>query len=408
MRALLLLLALLPSAPAVVPSSGEPALPGRPAAINAIVGDRSWIERYGAPPTADAPEALRIETHLAWVEQQLRAAPVSHLSSARRVARAHLLDVLHAYTLAGAFPRHSAPQPIRRPRFVDDRGTHCAVAELVRASAGPALVEHVRAAHELDFIRDMHEPALIAWADANGMSMDELAMIQPTYDDGSGVEMPREERCTAHSPPTPLTREQVEPLLPTGPATGLVLACVPDRDGHWTASVRVRVDPGIVVRAHATIVAAGTTARDRALERCVRAQIENTFRVLFPPARYTLAARIEATRTFPIDAWSEAELDEALVAEPAVRLRETRASQLAQCMSTMPGSDPLRLPLLVELNASIRIRWEEMPPTAIEQHGEVGFCVERALTSRPISRVRRPRRLVTVDLMRDGSLQIVR
>lgn len=158
------------------PASAAP--PGD--AINAVVGDASWIAAHGAPPPAGAPETDRIRTHLLHVERALRAAPVDHLDEARRARRGRALDRLHAYALEGRFPRHDSPRG-RTPRFVDHEGRLCAVGDLIATTEGRAAAERVNARHEYDLVLEMHEPALDAWAAENGFTLRELATIQPAY-----------------------------------------------------------------------------------------------------------------------------------------------------------------------------------------------------------------------------------
>src|SRR5262245_12720473 len=77
-----------------------------PAPINAVVGDASWVERYGRLPTDDerALDRERHVVHLEWIERKLRARDVSHLSSEQRAMRARLLDALAEYTRRAEFP----------------------------------------------------------------------------------------------------------------------------------------------------------------------------------------------------------------------------------------------------------------------------------------------------------------
>ena len=46
--------------------------------VNAIIGDRSFIETYSDRPTEYTDEVLRLQTHLSYVEQLLRSTDVSH------------------------------------------------------------------------------------------------------------------------------------------------------------------------------------------------------------------------------------------------------------------------------------------------------------------------------------------
>lgn len=158
------------------------ALAGPPDAppINAVIGDQSWT----APtPPAHAPEATRIRAHLDHVAAALAAAPTDHLTPTQRRRRARALDHLATYAARGRYPRrapHDGHGP-RRPRFIDDRGVHCAVAQLIRHSGHPDLAHALNAHHPYAYITDIHDPALAAWAHTHGLTARELATIQPAY-----------------------------------------------------------------------------------------------------------------------------------------------------------------------------------------------------------------------------------
>jgi len=148
--------------------------------VNAVLGDASFVETFGRPPGPGDAEALRIRTHLLYVERLLRAAGAGPLDETARRHRLDNLDRLHAYALAGAYP--SGDSPIRRlPTFIDDRGRRCAVADLVARSAGSALAAAIGRRFRNAYIGEIDDPAFDAWTAASGLSRTELAMIQPTY-----------------------------------------------------------------------------------------------------------------------------------------------------------------------------------------------------------------------------------
>jgi hypothetical protein len=132
------------------------------------------------PPSA--AEVQRIRTHLARVEQELRARVLPGLTAAQRAARARHLDVLREYHQHGKFPlNHDFPGE-RVPYFVDEHGTHCAMAFLIARDGGGALVARVAATANNARIRDLAGDAeLLAWLDAAGLSVEEAARIQPMY-----------------------------------------------------------------------------------------------------------------------------------------------------------------------------------------------------------------------------------
>jgi len=126
-------------------------------------------------------ERERIEAHLAHVELTLRARDVCHLGSEQRAARAASLDRLRVYREAGVFPRNTRHPDEYLPYFIDDYGTACAVAHLVIASGSGDLAQAVASGENHAYVPDMTTSGLVAWAEASGFTIDELAMIQPSY-----------------------------------------------------------------------------------------------------------------------------------------------------------------------------------------------------------------------------------
>ncbi len=152
--------------------------------INAVIGDESWVQRHGDEPIeGEAGEVERIQTHLRHVVSGLRAGGGGALDVAQRAKRAWLLDELEAYAEAGVFPRRDAGDGhgVRRPRFIDAQGVHCAVGEMLRVSGREVLARRIDRDHEFDFVSQMDAPELSAWASEWGFSERELGMIQPGY-----------------------------------------------------------------------------------------------------------------------------------------------------------------------------------------------------------------------------------
>ena len=151
------------------------------AAVNPVVGDASYVARFGQPPTATTSNFVRTQTHLAYAEQQLRQYPPAGLPAALRQRRAHLLDLLHTYWRAGVFPRNEAPDGQRHPCFIDRAGRICAVGYLVEQTAGRAAAEEINKHFQYSEIRAMHTQTLSHWVANSGLSLAECALIQPTY-----------------------------------------------------------------------------------------------------------------------------------------------------------------------------------------------------------------------------------
>jgi hypothetical protein len=133
-----------------------------------------------AEPAAFATDQERIQTHLRLVEKTLRARPTPHLNPAQRLQRLRMLDALRSYWQQGVFPlntRHS----YRVPYFIDDKGTACAVGQLLIESGYRAVAEKVHQEMNYAYLREIPYPELPEWAEAHGFSLAELAWIQPGY-----------------------------------------------------------------------------------------------------------------------------------------------------------------------------------------------------------------------------------
>ncbi len=126
-------------------------------------------------------ERARVRAHLQGALAALRDAPTDHLDDTRRARRAVLAAHLAAYIAAGRFPRNTTGLPFT-PVFVDDLGTRCAVASMLDATGGAALVHAVADTDNLARVHTLAAlPALRDWLDAQGLTVDEAARIQPAY-----------------------------------------------------------------------------------------------------------------------------------------------------------------------------------------------------------------------------------
>ncbi len=120
--------------------------------INAVLGDTSFLHTFGVPPPLGTDERLRIRTHLAYVEQLLRAAPLQHLASEQQQKRAFLLDKLHEYWQRGRFPKNTAFPHELRPCFIDGEGNICAVGYLVEQDSGRAAAERINTLYQYEYV----------------------------------------------------------------------------------------------------------------------------------------------------------------------------------------------------------------------------------------------------------------
>jgi hypothetical protein len=92
-----------------------------------------------------------------------------------------VLDLLKQYWTRGIFPSNYDYPGERRPCFIDRDGKICAVGYLIEHTAGLKLAEQINKDHQYDFLMDMKEKAIEKWAETNGLTLEECAMIQPSY-----------------------------------------------------------------------------------------------------------------------------------------------------------------------------------------------------------------------------------
>lgn len=149
--------------------------------VNAIIGDESFWIMYDSQPGQEVGETERIQTHLAYVEAKLRSADVSHLDEDQLRNRNFIIDLLHNYWQAAQFPSNREYADERRPCFIDDNGNICAVGYLLAETRGREAAAYINNRYQYAYLLDMQEPVLAEWAASYGLSLEECAMIQPTY-----------------------------------------------------------------------------------------------------------------------------------------------------------------------------------------------------------------------------------
>lgn len=164
-------------------SCGAPPEPARlhTDSINLVLGDESFVARFGRLPTPADDEDLRIRVHLEYVLESLRRRSTAGLSPEARAARARSLERLAAYIQRGEFPRDDEHPDARRPTFIDSRGRICAVGYLLEQELGRQAAAAIAAGFKYAFVREIDSPVLNAWAASSGLTPEELEMIQPTY-----------------------------------------------------------------------------------------------------------------------------------------------------------------------------------------------------------------------------------
>ncbi|MFN6380276.1 MAG: hypothetical protein ACK4WD_13435 [Flavobacteriales bacterium] len=148
--------------------------------INPIIGNISAEHFYTPSECNSLTEKQRIGAHLSYAYQLLKerteAMPESEIKQKRFV----ILEHLRNYIRRGEFPINSKYEE-RRPCFIDEKGTYCAVGYLIQQTAGSALAEKINSLFQYEFLSKMQLPELSEWVSLSGFSVEEMATIQPTY-----------------------------------------------------------------------------------------------------------------------------------------------------------------------------------------------------------------------------------
>jgi len=175
--------------------------------INVPLQDASFQKFFGCSPDQSTPSALRIITHLMYVEGLLRAGATDFRSQ-----RMKHLNVLQEYIKQQSFPCVFDSHGIgRRPCFIDNEGNYCAVGYLMKRDGRDDLAQKINKLHRYDLIENFNLvqlPELVDWVKTCGFSLTELAMIQPSYEWRN-----------------PITRPPRTPTLPTRQATHTNIMC---------------------------------------------------------------------------------------------------------------------------------------------------------------------------------------
>jgi hypothetical protein len=147
---------------------------------NHHVGDEGFIAKFGRPPNKHDGEKVRMQTHLQHIHDWLASRPATkpELDAKRKQILGYLAD----YIAKGTTPRNKF-LPWRTPVFIDDEGTICAVGSLIERSVGRALPEQIAKQHRYEFIDEIARemPDVQAWVEASGLTLEEIAAIQPAY-----------------------------------------------------------------------------------------------------------------------------------------------------------------------------------------------------------------------------------
>jgi len=127
-------------------------------------------------------ERRLVQLHLQSVIRLLQSRSITGLSANQLQARVNNIALLVGYAEAGSFPRNITHRG-RIPVFVDDRNVPCAVGYLMLLAGYTDFVGETRTNVNNIYIRQIKSDVFTKFHAESGLTLDELALIQPTYKD---------------------------------------------------------------------------------------------------------------------------------------------------------------------------------------------------------------------------------
>ncbi|OJJ22837.1 hypothetical protein BKI52_00365 [marine bacterium AO1-C] len=119
--------------------------------------------------------------HIQALEKIFLSRNAKHLTKAQQAKRQQNLRILNEYWKRRDCPRNYY-LPYRNPVFIDHEGRYCAVGYLMLKSGKKEFCEAVQRNSNFIYIRQIKSPEFTDWQQQSGLSLDELAWIQPGYD----------------------------------------------------------------------------------------------------------------------------------------------------------------------------------------------------------------------------------
>lgn len=149
--------------------------------VNSLIGDDGYRMIMGKVPNGSSSEQQRVQSHLLYVAYLLAQKDDRHLSAVKKKRRKRILTYLFQYALAGKYPQNFDYKTERKPCFIDAEGTICAVGYLIQETEGRDAAVAINETYKYAEVLEMDVEKIASWAHQNGLTVEECAMIQPTY-----------------------------------------------------------------------------------------------------------------------------------------------------------------------------------------------------------------------------------
>lgn len=118
--------------------------------------------------------------HIRILQQIFSQRSIAHLSPPQQHQRQQHLGVLNKYWQRRDCPRNYY-LPYRNPVFIDHEGRYCAVGYMMLKSGKEKFCKAVQKRNNFIYIRQIRSTEFNTWQKQSGLSIDELAWIQPGY-----------------------------------------------------------------------------------------------------------------------------------------------------------------------------------------------------------------------------------
>lgn len=122
----------------------------------------------------------KIKLHLLETIKYLQSRSTDNLCRSQLQNRYYAINELERYANQEVFPINEHA-PYKTPVFIDNYGTHCAVGYLMKQSGAAALAQTIKENENLAYVFDIKTEGVAEWAASNGFTLNELALIQPSY-----------------------------------------------------------------------------------------------------------------------------------------------------------------------------------------------------------------------------------
>jgi hypothetical protein len=144
--------------------------------------NKNWADMQNEIEFTFTPSSEQelIQLHLLNVVSYLERQPVTNISKKQQENRLLNIDVLSNYCAAGSFPINNITS-FRTPLFIDSHNVYCAVGYLLKEDGLGNVAQEIAEKQLLSCLEAIEHPQLVTWQKGCGLSLFELALIQPTY-----------------------------------------------------------------------------------------------------------------------------------------------------------------------------------------------------------------------------------